>query len=109
MSKKDLDKLEIAAKVAGYNYVRVKDFECLLVNGISWSPYVNEHQAFRLMCDCKMGVVFTPDGVVAIAYDSARGDEHVELCNPEDNMELYRATRRAIVECAVKMGRKDEL
>lgn len=110
----DIELLEAAAKAAGINVWRGKNFQAdslyrnsspgsSVITGIEWNPITNDGDALRLSVKLQIDIDWShkwSDGTVQ-AY--SEGSHH---CAEEPiGGDPYAATRRAIVRAAAEIGR----
>ena len=105
--KTDRELLELAAKAAGYQYIKpIEDYDGSLglevgstnpMRTYTWNPLKDDSDAFRLAIRLKMEVDFD-DVRVAV-----RTRQEIKVLEDAGG-DLYAATRRAIVLAAATIG-----
>lgn len=105
--KTNRELLELAAKAAGYQYIKpIEDYDGNLglevgstnpMRTYTWNPLKDDGDAFRLAIRLKMEVDFDD---VRVAVRTRQGIKVLE----DEGGDLYAATRRAIVRAAAEIG-----
>lgn len=103
---------EYAAKACGYDLSwpvhGIYEREYPSVNGSLWNPTEVDAQAFRAMVDAEVEVCFLSDEIKAEKWDEAGQEVRYYISCPEDYPNKHSATRKAIFECLVAIGKSME-
>lgn len=100
----DRELLELAAKAAGIEVIRVDEPGLWIAGGagVHWNPLTDDGDALRLAV--KLNFEIERSRLADRAYVGSVGDAPwVEYVN--DEQDIYECTRRAIVRAAAEIGR----
>lgn len=104
----DRERLEYAAKAAGYDYQWDDEILCVFQNGFwnDWNPLTDDGDALRLAVKCNINIefMFTLGGKWhgVNCWPYGKGDCAGVEINTDDKSD---ATRRAIVRAAAEIGK----
>jgi hypothetical protein len=96
----DHELTRLAAKAAGYKWVKVIDYKPLCHQG--FNPLGDDGEVFRLAVHLKIDLIFLSDSTGARHIDL---DESIYVDHMEDP---YAATRRAVVMVAAEIERRKQ-